>query len=280
MKNNKKHSFSILLVACVTIFYLPSLSFADETCEMLATKLANLDVDKGTELVNSSVGKPYSKLYGECDKLNTFNGKLLPLFNGRRLKCSTDANHVDFILKFPDGTIVFRSKMGVDADGSPVSKSQFASPADQPHTSLTFDTGRNDFVNAEDVSFVVTPKTSTTFRTSFKQDAGIRLGDLAVVIKGKRCSFGIIADEGPAFRIGEASIKAHEDLENPQCKTPNEHPCMKLKAGGNGVGIPSGVTFILFPQSRPSPLNASTVSVVTAEKGAAKTIEFLGKFQQ
>lgn len=279
MKNNTQYSF-FTLVACVAISCLPRLSFADEACEILTTKLASLDVDKSTELINSSVGKPYSKLYGECDKLNTFNGKSLPRFNGRRLKCSTDANHVDFIRKFPDGTIVFRSKMGVDADGSPVSKSRFASPADQPHTSLTFDTGRNDFVNAEDVSFVVIPQTSKTFRTSFKQDSGIRLGDLAVVIKDKRCSFGIVADEGPAFRIGEASIKAHEELGNPQCKTSGEYPCMKLKAGGNGVGIASGVTFIIFPQSRPSPLNASTVSTVTAEQGTAKASEFLGKFQR
>ena len=279
MKNNTKHPLSILLIACGAVFCLPNVSSADETCRTIATKLANLDIDKGTELVNSRVGKPYSKLYAECDRLNTFNGQSLPRLGSRSLKCSTDANHVDFIRKFPDGTIVFRSKMGVDADGSPVSKSQFASPADQPHTSLTYDTGPNDFVNAEDVSFVVTPQTSTTFRTSFKKDTGIRLGDLAVVIKGERCSFGLIADEGPAYRIGEASLKAHEDLGNPQCKTPGQHPCMKLIGGGDGVGIASGVTFILFPQSRPNPLNAATVSAVAAEKGVAKTTEFLGKFQ-
>ena len=279
MKSNTKHPLPILLFACSAVFCLPNASFADETCRTLATKLANLDVDKGTELVNSRVDKPYSTLYAECDRLNTFNGHSLPRLGDRRLKCSTDANHVDFIRQFPDGTIVFRSKTGVDADGSPVSQSPNRSPADQPHTSLTYDTGQNDFVNAEDVSFVVTPLTSTTFRTSFKQDTGIRLGDLAVVIKDERCSFGLVADEGPAFRIGEASIKTHEDLGNPQCKTPGEHPCMKLKAGGSGVGIASGITFILFPQSRPNPLNAATVSAVTGEKGAAKTTEFLSKFQ-
>lgn len=101
-----------------------------------------------------------------------------------------------------------------------------------------------------------------------------------MVIKGERCSFGVIADEGPAFRIGEASIKAHEELGNPQCKNPGEHPCRKLKAGGSGVGIATGVTFILFPKTRPSPLNAATISAVTAEKGARKTAEFLDKFHK
>jgi hypothetical protein len=279
MKNNMKNSLLILLVVCGAVFCLPRTSSAEETCRTLAAKLANLDVDKSTELINSRVNKPYSKLYAECDRLNAFNGQPLPRLQGRRLKCSTDANRVNFIRKFPDGTIVFRSKMGVDADGSPVSQSPNRSPADQPHTSLVYDTGPNDYVNAEEVSFVVTPLTSTNFRTSFKQDTGVRLGDLAVVVRGERCSFGVIADEGPAFRIGEASIKAHEDLGNPQCKTPGQHPCMKLKSGGNGIGIESGVTFILFPQSRPKPLNAATVSAVTAEKGAAKTVEFLDKFQ-
>lgn len=135
MKSNTKLPLSVLLFACSAVCP-PNISFADETCRTLATKLANLDVNKGTELVNSRVGKPYSKLYAECDRLNTFNGQSLPRLGDRRLKCSTDANHVDFIRQFPDGTIVFRSKMGVDADGSPVSKSQFANPADQPHTSL------------------------------------------------------------------------------------------------------------------------------------------------
>jgi hypothetical protein len=280
VKSHTEYRFSILLFACSTVLTLPNTCLADATCQALATKLANLDLNKGTELVNSIVSKSYTSLYGACDTGNTFNSKSLPTFNGRRSKCSTDPNRVDFIRKFPDGTVVFRSKMGVDADGSPVSKSQFASPADQPHTSLTYDTGLNDFVNAEDVSFVVTPKTSTNFKTSFKKDSGISLGDLAVVIKGDHCSFGLIADEGPAFRIGEASIKAHEELGNPQCKTPGQHPCMKLKAGGNGIGIGSGVTFILFPRSRPSPLDAATVSALTAEKGATKTTEFLDKFQQ
>ncbi|MGZ8908130.1 MAG: hypothetical protein ACXW1U_20695 [Methylobacter sp.] len=212
--------------------------------------------------------------------MNTFNGHSLPHLGNHRLKCSIEQNQVDFIKKFPDGTIVFRSKMVVDADGSPVSQSPNASPADQPHTSLTYDTGPNDYVSAEDVSFVVTPLSSTKFKTSFKQDTNIKLGDLALVIKGERCSFGVVTDEGSAFRIGEASIKAHEELGNPQCKNPGEHPCKKLKAGGNGVGIASGVTFILFPKTHPSPLTAATVSAVTAEKGAAKTAEFLDKFQK
>jgi hypothetical protein len=170
--------------------------------------------------------------------------------------------------------------MGVDADGSPLSQSPGRSPADQPHTSLHYDTGPEDYVNAEDVSFVVIPQTKEKFRASFEKDTGVGLGDLAVVVKGNQCSFAVIADKGPAYRIGEASMKTHEDLGNPQCIIKDQHPCKKLKAGGNGISIDSGVTFILFPKSRPKPLNAATVTAVTAKEGAAKTLEFLDKFQQ
>jgi hypothetical protein len=274
----KKNSHLILLMVCGTVFCAQSKSFAGEACQELVAKLAKLDVNQSTELINSRVNKPYSKLYAECDKLNTFNGQPLPLFQGKRLKCSTDANRVDFIRKFPDGTIVFRSKMGVDADGSPFSQS--ASWPNQPHTSLHYDTGSKDFVNAEDVSFVVIPQNDDKFRASFGKDTGVVPGDLALVVKGNQCSFAVIADQGPAYRIGEASMKTHEELGNPQCKIKGQHPCKQLKAGGGGISIDSGVTYILFPRSRPKPLNAATVSAVTAKDGKAKTLEFLDKFQQ
>jgi hypothetical protein len=252
---------------------------SEEICKSLADKLATLDLAKGAEVQNSRVGKPYRDLYGECDRVDSFNGQALPLLGGRRLKCSTDPNHVAFIRKFPDGTIVFRSKMGVDADGSPASRSPFASPADQPQTSLRFETGTRDSVNAEDVSFVVIPQTKDQFRASFKTDTGAGLGDLVAVFKGDRCSFGIVADEGPAYRIGEASMRAHEDLGNAQCRTPGQHPCLKLKAGGNGVGIGAGVTYVLFPRTRPRPLESSTIAAVAREKAAAMAGIFFEKFQ-
>lgn len=128
---NKSNFHAFILIASIGVFTsVPNVSFSIDSCQTITAKLTNLNIYKGSELINSRVNKLYSKLYKECDKLNTFNGQPLPIFNHRRLKCSTDPNNVDFIKKFPDGTIVFRSKMGVDADGSPVSRSSNASPAD------------------------------------------------------------------------------------------------------------------------------------------------------
>lgn len=267
--------FSVLLA-----LFMPQNAWAEVSCADLVSKLTSVDLSRGGELINSQVGVSYTKLYKECDTSNTYNGKTLPMLGSHQLKCSTDPNRAKFILKFPDGTIMFRSKLGVDADGSPVSQSPGASPADQPQTSLKFENPPKNSVNAEEYSFVVVPQNKAGFKAKFKTDSGIGLGDLAVVIKGDKCSFGFVADQGPPYRIGEASMKTHEDLGNPQCKNVGEHPCTKLKAGGNGVGIGSDVTTIIFPGTRPTPLNEATAGQVSRQLASEKALSFLDQFQQ
>ena len=101
------------------------------------------------------------------------------------------------------------------------------------------------------------------------------MGDLAAVFYNGHCSFGVIADEGPAYRIGEASLKTHEELGNPQCKTPGQHPCLKIKAGGNGVGIAANVITMVFPGTRPAHLTSATISADSASLAIKKVTDFL-----
>ena len=259
----------------VILMFLTTPVLAAENCVSLLVKLAALDYSKGVEVKNSKVNKTYKSVYAKCDANDKFNGKALPSFNGKPLRCSTDPNRLAFMKKFSDGTIVFKSKLSVDADGSPVSQSAAASAADQPHTSLTYDTTPTEYVNAEDVSFIVIPLTSSKYKTSVKIDTGAKLGDLAAVFYNGHCSFGVIADEGPAYRIGEASLKTHEELGNPQCKTPGQHPCLKIKAGGDGVGIEAGVITMVFPGSRPAHLSSATISVDATSLAIEKATKFL-----
>ena len=106
------------------------------------------------------------------------------------------------------------------------------------------------------------------------KDTGIGKGDLAVVVKGDRCSFAVVGDAGPWFRLGEASLRSHEDLGNPQCAVGGQTPCSKLK-GGSGVGIPSNVTFIVFPGTRPTPLLSQTVNAVVEQAASERVSRFL-----
>lgn len=227
----------------------------------------------GSPLLAGQTGKTYKQLYDECDRNDTFADKNLPFHNGRRLRCSTDRNRVGHVTKYPDGTIIFTAKMAVDADGSPVIGG--SGWPNNVQTWLTFDNGSTThFVNAEEVPFVVVPIAVPGTTISFQRDAGIGKGDLAVAFIDGKCSFGVVGDAGPWFRLGEASLRTHEELGNPQCATPGERPCQRLRRG-SGVGIGSNVTYLIFPGSRPQPLRSQTVDAVAAEQGVTKTQAFL-----
>jgi hypothetical protein len=221
-------------------------------------------------------GKSWKALYDECDTKNVFGGKALPIRAGRRLRCSDDPNRVSGISKYPDGTVVFTAKMAVDADGSPVLGGS-GWPNDV-ETWLEFDPGsETHFVNAEEVPFVVIPQAVPHSGLSFGRDTGIGKGDLAVVTRDGKCSFGIVGDIGPWFRLGESSLRAHDELGNPQCEVFGEHPCRKLK-NGSGVGISSGVTYIVFPHTRPRPLLSQTINSVAVSEGAEKVKSFVASY--
>lgn len=244
-------------------------------CAALISALPALASGPALQVGNTS--SSWKALYDQCDASDTFAGNSLPSHNGRRLRCSTDPNRVAFINRFPDNTVVFKAKMSVDADGSPVIGG--SGWPNNVQTWLTFDTGsKTNFVNAEEVPFVVVPvkvpvKVQGT-SLSFQRDTGIGKGDLAVVQWGKHCSFGVVGDAGPWYRIGEASLRTHEDLDNPQCAHPGPPPCKKLR-GGSGVGIGEDVTYVIFPGTRPAPLLSQTVNDVAEREAAQRLADFL-----
>jgi hypothetical protein len=125
------------------------------------------------------------------------------------------------------------------------------------------------------VPFIVLPLPAKASGVSLMKDMGVGKGDLAVVVSGGRCSLGLLGDAGPWFRLGEISLRAHEDLGNPQCRVAGERPCKRLK-GSSGVGIGEGVTYIVFPNSRPKPLHSQTVNQVVSELARERVLRFLG----
>ncbi len=250
----------------------PSPVATGDACAPIVAGLRRLAA--GTELVASgSGGKTWKALYDECDSSDRFAGQALPSHSGKPLRCSTDPNRVGFLSRYADGTVVYQAKASVDADGSPVVGGS-GWPNDV-QTWLTYDKGSKDtFVNAEEVPFIVLPLPAKEAGVSLMKDMGVGKGDLAVVVSGGRCSFALLGDAGPWFRLGEISLRAHEDLGNPQCRTPGERPCKRLK-GGSGIGISQGVTYIVFPGTRPKPLLSDTVNQVVREKANALAQRFL-----
>lgn len=243
-----------------------------QTCSTIVAGLAALKPGEPL-LVQGGQGKAWKTLFDECDRFDTFAGLRLPKYKGRQLRCSTDQNQVEFLNHYADGTVVFNAKASVDADGSPVVGG--SGWPNNVQTWLTFDKGSQDhFVNAEAVPFIVIPIDVPKVGMSLMTDTGIGKGDLAVVVKGERCSFAVVGDAGPWFRLGEVSLRAHEDLGNPQCAVTGQLPCRHLK-GGSGIGIPSNVTFIVFPGSRPKPLLSQTVNAVVAQEVGKRALQFL-----
>ncbi|HEY8098943.1 MAG TPA: glycoside hydrolase family 75 protein [Methylobacter sp.] len=260
------------IITCTIGLFTATPGFAD-TCSELFAAIPKLH---GSEpLMASAVGKTYKALYDECDAHDQFAGHRPPTHNGKGLTCSGDRNRIDYLVKYPDSTISFSAKASVDADGS-----KFACGDAWPNqcaTWLTFDQGseRND-VNAEDTPFVVVPTPMASTGISFQHDTQIGKGDLAVAFWNGKCSFGVVGDAGPYFRLGEISLRSHADLGHPRCKKPGQYPCAAI----NDVSIPKGVQYLVFPHSRPSPLTSENVNQVSRSEAEKRVNEFIKKFAQ
>jgi hypothetical protein len=116
--------------------------------------------------------------------------------------------------------------MAVDADGATTPKVLAKSSGSQQNTSLMFKDNKHP-VNAEIVPYFVLPAFDDPKRVKpgrpwegsrdrFAKDFGIALGALGVVIFADKITGAIFADEGPAMKIGEASIRTHELIRKPQ----------------------------------------------------------------
>ncbi len=277
----KKHGWvvSAMTLCVLAVFCAPVVraqpvtgpSRAERACARLGDAWAAMS--QAPPLMAGNTGRSYRQLYDECDARNVFAGLALPTHAGRPLRCSTDPNHLAFLSAWPDGTIAFSAKMGVDADGSPLSGG--TGWPNNVETWLSFDRGsQTSFANAEEVPYIAVPLPTPNGAVSFLRDTGVHKGDLAVVTQGGRCSFGVVGDAGPWFRIGEASMRVHQDLGHPQCADPAQHPCRRLKGAG-GDSLPAGVGYVIFPGTRPKPLLSQTVRAVAEAEGAARLEQFL-----
>jgi hypothetical protein len=197
------------------------------------------DILHASTLSGEPVGAKHRERFTECDARNTCDGK--------RLSCSKDRNRNTALLRLNSGAIFFDAKMGLDADGSPLSKARHGT--DQPETSLRYPTQGSPSINADAVPFVVLPG------GSFGDDLGLSAGDVVAVLHGAKRVFGVVADRGPACKLGEGSIQMHEML--------GHRVCMQRDDGGNCVrlrnrSIEKDVLYFVFPGTHQALLDGLT----------------------
>ena len=221
--------------------------------------------------VGQEIDRGYVAMFADCDATDMFNGVHFPIRSAsgtiQWYGCKTDPSRfrrfdrVGAVGGRPEAVII-TSKLGHDEDGSSPACHHTGGPTDQCATSLMLQaTPRHPCqvttasrlcvpVDPDEIPYVVIP-TSAPPKTAidgakFRALSKVGIGDYGVVMAGGKIVPVIVADGGPAYKIGEGStalLKA-------------------LSAAGKPHTIGSGVTFVLFPKTRKpvGSLNADTLA--------------------
>src|SRR5215472_11132102 len=103
-----------------------------------------------------------------------------------RTKAKNDPSKCKVILRFPDGTVFWSSKMAIDADGPAAGPGRLSGseldPEDgegQDETAYRFPNG-GPFLSSEVVPYLVVPD------GKFRGATGLNLGDIAMVVFGDK----------------------------------------------------------------------------------------------
>lgn len=220
----RTHTFFLMLLLC---------HFA-QAQSTFTPPVASTGALEGVKFNGQLIGEKFRSRFSECDQKDTCDGK--PLTYG----CSSDRNRNSTLLKLKGGTVFYDGKMGLDADGSPYSQ-KTPGKTDQPQTSLRYPLQGKPSINADRVPFIVIPL------GGFDKALGVQVGDVGAVVYGAKRIYAVVADQGPACKIGEGSIQLHEALGHSVCKerAPNGD-CLKLR----NAGIDRDVLYFIFPGTR------------------------------
>jgi hypothetical protein len=154
-----------------------------------------------------------------------------------------DPTNCKALLRLQDGTVYYDAKMAICADGSPRAR-EIDRPYGQTMTRYTFPpNGSGSFFNAEHVPYIVLPMASKDGSLDFARAFGIGAYDLAVVVYRDKYTPAFFAEIGPTFRVGEASIRVHENLPVPfPWTSPRKDRILNASVEGD-------VIYCVFPNS-------------------------------
>ena len=166
------------------------------------------------------VDEVYRKEFENCDKNNLFKGEKMSRDRG----CSDDQNNVKALLRFPDGTIFFESKLSLDIDGSwkvcedsSVHSSQCPTSYNWPNISQKPD----KYVDPDNYPYIVIPTTNVVKGEDreFRNKTRVDIGDLGIVVYKNKIVPVFVADGGPHNKLGEGSSSLHKLIGEDKCKS-------------------------------------------------------------
>jgi hypothetical protein len=212
---------------------------------------------QNTELHGTPLSEAYRKQFERCDASDRFGDVQFPITRAGKTiwyGCKSDPSWLTRLEKIdakgsrPEA-ILFEAKLARDDDGSPKACSN-PGTTDQCGTALMLKptaaqpcpfavtkgkvTGQYCLpINAAEIPYLVIPGFGPKGIDSreFRQKTGISMGDLAVVIAQGKVIPAIVADVGPAYKIGEGSAAL----------------LVKLSSNGQPDTIGHGVRYIVFP---------------------------------
>ncbi|MGW7239511.1 glycoside hydrolase family 75 protein [Streptomyces sp. NPDC054804] len=142
-----------------------------------------------------------------------------------------------------NGAVFWKSDMDIDCDGQRTTNcNEDRDPWYQDDTAFHQSDGKP--LRAESLPYVVVPSSSSIWNYS---SAGIKGGGVVAVIYNNKVEYAVVGDTGPTKIIGEASYATARALGiDPDPAT---------------GGADSGVTYILFKNSKVSPIESHSAAV-------------------
>ena len=156
-------------------------------------------------------------------------------------KYATDDGESSTVNICKKGSAFFwKADMDIDCDGIRTSScNENTDPWYQNQTS--FETSAGKSFQADKTHYFVIPLPSSRFNYS---SSGIKPGSVAAIIYHSKVVYAVFADEGPNNIIGEASYATAKAL--------------GIDSNPETGGVDSGVTYIVFPGSVPSPVESNS----------------------
>lgn len=154
----------------------------------------------------------------------------------------------------PD-VVHWKADLDIDCDGRPGPRCNAGTdPTFTAATAFAQSDGRP--LNSETLPHIVVPAPSAVWDY---REHGVRGGSVAAVIHRDRVRYAVVGDVGPAHIIGEASYATAEALGiDPDPRT---------------GGTPSGVTYIVFKNSRVTPIEDPGAAVALGEELARRFVD-------